>query len=110
MIKIALFISIILFVLFLVLKFKDDEKVSNTTLIKMLLLVLSMVGLHQYQTNQIQDEVTSLLNSYKSGKTLICKDREISQKNYTYQSGTMVFLSKKETIDKFPIQDCKLKE
>lgn len=110
MIKIALFISLILLAVLLVLKFKDGEKVSNTTLLKMVVLVLSMVGLYQYQTNQFQQGVTSLLNSYKEGKTLICKDIEISQKDYAYQSGTMIFLSYEESIQKFPIQDCKLKE
>ena len=110
MIKIILFISVILLVILLILKFKDGKKVSNTTLLKMVILVLSMVGLHQYQTNKFQQNVTTLLNSYKLGKTLICKDIEISKKDYAYQSGTMIFLSYKKSIQKYPIQDCRVKE
>jgi hypothetical membrane protein len=109
MIKIAILVVAAILIILFIIKYQDNQKVSNTTILNFLALLLALIGIYQFSVTKFQDRVTMLLNSYKSGEALICNGQEISNKDYSYQSGTMVFISKKKVIDKIPIIDCKLK-
>ena len=109
MLRVAILFVAILLLFFIYRRFKDDKK-FNLEIGSLLLILLIMIGFHEYYSNKTREKVTKLLVSYKEGKTLICQDAKVDKNHFDYESGTMVFISKKIVDIKYPIQGCKVEK
>jgi len=58
-----------------------------------------IVGAYFYNQSQkeYQEHIYTLVTAYKQGKTLQCKDLNVSQENFSLSIGTYTLIGKKET-------------
>jgi TctA family transporter len=104
--RVAILIVALLLLFLIYKRFKDDKK-FNFEIGSLVMLLLIMISLYEYNSNKTREKVTKLLVSFKEGKTLICQDAKVDKEHFDYESGTMVFISKKIVDIKYPIQGCK---
>jgi hypothetical protein len=109
-----LFIGILLFVLFLITR--EKRLSSGVRIFAILFLVLSIVlaVLYEYGLNQANEKNQTIIKAFKQGKTLVCKEQNISNLHYIYENGTASFQPNSKEKDFvgsiYSIQECNIRE
>jgi len=106
MIRVAILLVAFVLLFLLYKKFKDNKNLNKEITIISLVL-LGLIITHEHFSNQTRQKVTKLLIAFKEGKTLVCHDKKIDKNTFEYESGTMVFISKKLGKEKYSITECK---
>ena len=108
MIRVAILITALILLFFIYQKFQSD-RAFKLEIGLTLSLLLSLIIFYEYQNTKIQNSVTQLLTAFNEGKQLVCRGNEVDKTHFDYESGTMVFISKKIVDIKYPILECKIK-
>ena len=109
MIRFAIFFLVFVLLFFLFKRYKED-KTFTREIAGTLALMLLLIFVYQYKSNKVADRITELLVAFKEGKVLLCHDKDVDKKSFDFESGTMVFISKKIVDIKYPITSCKVKK
>ncbi len=93
--QIILFLIFILLTLLVVVS-KRNEFSKNSKIIITLFVTILTVGIYFYTSTQENsaEKNREIVNSFKQGKTLICKKYKVSNKRFIYVSGTQTFVPK----------------
>ncbi|AFL67857.1 hypothetical protein [Sulfurospirillum barnesii] len=109
-----LFIGIALFLS--ALWYANNEALSKRNkqiLLVLIVLTIGSGGVYEWQNDKKSAHNREMANAFKQGKTLLCKDKEISNESFIFVSGTQSFIpNETNTNDKGVVIDivtCKLK-
>ena len=108
MIRVAIFFLLCILLVLVYVKFRNNKDL-NKEITFVSILLLALILFFQYLNAKFQHKVTKLLIAYNKGQTLICKNAKVDKRSFDYESGTMVFISKKIVDIKYPILECKIK-
>ena len=109
MLRIFIIIFFLILIFLVVKKFKEDKDLNKEIFI-VLIILIGLIFSYQYIQNQVQNKITNLLIAFKEGKELLCNGNIVDKNHFDYESGTMVFISKKIVDIKYPILSCKIKK
>jgi len=107
-IRVAILVVFLLLIYFFYKKYRY-QKDLNKEIALILIVLMGLILFYQYNNNKVQDKVTNLLIAFKEGKKLSCDENIVDKNSYDYESGTMVFISKKIVDIKYPILSCEVK-
>jgi len=107
-IRVAILITVLVLLFFIYQKFQSD-KTFKLEISATLALLLSLIIFYQYQNDRLQEKVTKLITAFNEGKQLSCNGDLVDNITFDYESGTMVFISKKIVDIKYPITSCSIK-
>ena len=93
--QIVLFLIFVLLILLVVVSKKNAF--SKTTKIYMTVVIAVLtIAIYFYESNQEKNEQhnRAMLNAFRQGKTLTCKEYKVDQEKFIYVSGTQSFVAK----------------
>ena len=93
--QIVLFLIFVLLILLVVVSKKNSF--SKTTKIYMTgVIAVLTIAIYFYESNQEKNEQhnRAMLNAFRQGKTLTCKEYKVDQEKFIYVSGTQSFVAK----------------
>ena len=105
MLRIAIFFTALALLFFIIKRIKEDKNFTKE-IVSIMIALLIMIGFHEYFSNKERVKVTNILVAFKEGKTLLCHDAKVNKDSFEYESGTMVFISKKNEDVKYPVLGC----
>ncbi|MCH9813368.1 MAG: hypothetical protein K0U47_05425 [Epsilonproteobacteria bacterium] len=107
-------IFLIIVVAFLLSKTDIMTPRTKTILFTVVMTIVSAAILYEFMFSKKEQNNRVLINAFKQGKTLQCKEVDVNQSNYLLETGTLSFMAKntnKEIIGTiYAIEDCILKE
>ena len=87
---------------------------SKTAILGFFSLLIAAAVLYEFVFTKQAQSNREIVNTFKQGKTLLCKDTDVNQINFLYESGTQSFMpkiGKKKIIGTiYDIKDCSIKE
>lgn len=111
--QIILGILFILLVAFFISKSDSLAKKEKITIIGVIATLILIATLYEFIFSKKNQTSRELANNFVQGKTLICKDAEVSNTKYELERGTGSFMpidTKKTLGTLYSIEDCRLKE
>ena len=93
--QIVLFLIFVLLILLVVVSKKNAF--SKTTKIYMTVVIAVLtIAIYFYESSQEKNEQhnRAMLNAFRQGKTLTCKEYRVDQEKFIYVSGTQSFVAK----------------
>ena len=112
--KLVFLVAIVL--VFFVLGFMFLSKFNASSKRNLILGIASLIFLiagYTMMQDKSENQNLQMLISYNQGKILLCKEVEVSNKDFNYVSGTLSFVAKESSMYKgitLQLEDCKLKE
>ncbi len=107
-------LALIIIVTIFAAKFETISQEIKIRIFKIVAVVLTLGWLYQTVVSGTQTSNRELVNAFKQGKTLLCKEQDILKNSFYYEAGTMSFvaLNKNESLSGiiYPIEDCEIKE
>jgi len=94
-VQIVLFLIFILLVLLVVVSkknsFSKDQKIAATSVV-----AVFAIGIYIYESNVDNNAEYNreIVNAFRQGKTLICKEYKVDKERFLYISGTQTFIPK----------------
>jgi hypothetical protein len=67
---------------------------NRTVIISILSMIIASAVLYEFMVSKKEEQNRTLINAFKQGKTIICKETPIDQKNFIFETGTMSFMAK----------------
>ena len=109
-----IFVAIVLFLgTFLYAKKSVLSKRNKGILVGLILLSLLLGTLYEWNASEQSAHNRDVINAYKQGKTLMCDEKEISNKTFLFVSGTLSFIpndsNKNDKGVVIDIQKCSIK-
>jgi hypothetical protein len=88
---------------------KEFSKALKGFVITMLLLTIAFAALFEYANNKSVKKTRPLVLAFKEGKNLLCREKTINQKIYSYEPGTSTFQPRLNVVgDTYGINECQL--
>jgi hypothetical protein len=88
-------------------KQKELSRTLKSFVIGMLLLTIALAAIYEYSSHRSQKASQPIVLAFKHGKTLLCKEKEISQKSYSYEPGTSAFQPRFDVVGPtFSVTEC----
>jgi hypothetical protein len=85
---------------------------AKTLIFTLMMTILATAILYEFMVSKTQQQNRQLINAFSQGKTLICKDKQVTKENFLLESGTSSFMAKQGKTDItgiiYAIEDCKL--
>ncbi len=106
-------IGLFLLTLVLTLLAARFEKISHTTkmqILKIVAVVFSILWLYEWDTDRHDNHVRELYLSFKNGAPVICDEKEITNKNFFFETGTESFISLGDAGIVYPVSQCEIKD
>lgn len=111
--QIILGVIFIIVVAFFISRSQSLEKKEKITILAIISTIVIAAILYEFIFSQKQKNSRDLANSFVQGKTLICKDVDVNNTNYSLERGTGSFMPKdtKKTLGTiYAIEDCSIKK
>ena len=103
-----LFIIIMIVAVIMIARHNQLSRALKGFVITMLLLSIALATLFEYSASKMQEKTKPTLNAFKQGKTLLCNEREISLKSYSYEPGTSSFQPLLNIVgETYALKECK---
>jgi predicted PurR-regulated permease PerM len=110
--QIILGIVFLIVLAFVISKLEILSPRAKTLIFTLLMTTLATAILYEFMVSKTQQQNRQLINAFSQGKTLICKDQQITTDNFTIERGTSSFMAKQGKTDIagiiYAIEDCKL--
>lgn len=98
--QIVLFLLLFLAILIIFVSQKDTlDKSVKIYIIASLVLVVVLGWAYTFYNQRNAKNDREIINAYEQGKTLICGDYKVNNKNFIYVSGTLSFIAKENRKD-----------
>ena len=65
-------------------------------ILKIAALVLALLWLYEMSVDHEETKVRNLYNAFKQGKTIVCKDQNVTSEHFYFETGTESFVSTDE--------------
>jgi disulfide bond formation protein DsbB len=103
-----LFIIIMIVAVIMIARHNELSRALKGFVITMLLLSIALATLFEYSSRQSDVQSRPIINAFKQGKTLRCKEQEISLKTYSYEPGTSSFQPLLNVVgETYALKECK---
>ena len=116
-IRIGIFLVALLLTYLLIRRFIHNKDISYKNILSTLIILIYLILLHNFHMQNEAQRVQKLIIAFKKGDTILCKnidsdnkDVNVTQKDYNFESGTLVFINKKIPEIRFGIDDCRIIE
>ncbi|AQW81987.1 putative membrane protein [Campylobacter pinnipediorum subsp. pinnipediorum] len=76
-----------------------DEQLNKKFKAFIVFIVLLFIGFAYFYESKVDDRSEkniSILNKFRQGKTIICRDQNVSKDKFNYEFGTSSFMPKRE--------------
>ena len=87
---------------------------GKTLVFTILMMIVAGAMLYEFMFSKTAENNRMLINAFKQGKNLTCKDVPVNQTSYNLETGTQSFMAKESEKDIvgaiYAIEDCKLQE
>ncbi len=107
----------IIFLVLLIIIISNIEALSTrmkAIIFAVIMMILSLAILYEFMFSRVEEHNRKLVNTFMQGKTLICNDNNVSQKNYILERGTLSFMAKKSELNIvgtiYDVEDCSIIE
>lgn len=114
LLPIVLILLIVTLLLFLILRdFGMVSKKQKILSVIALIIVASLIGVYSYNKSQNDKKTFLLQMAFLRGETLVCKEKEVSAKNFNLVSGTLSLIGRKNTDFHnvvFSLEECEQKQ
>lgn len=94
--QIIAFLVLLLAIALFVLAKDNIDKTTKWIVISSLLALVVLAFIYESYTSNIEEKNRAIINSFKQGKTITCKDGKVDNKRFNYENGTGTFMAKKE--------------
>ncbi len=110
-------LGLIFIIVILAVFLTKSESVSTKTktgVLGFFIFLITIAFLYEFVFTKKEQSNREIVNAFKQGKTLMCKNSDVNQTNFLYESGTQSFMpriGKKDIIGNiYDIKDCTIKE